>query len=48
MYVNDRTIDYGSDGRASIRKFLSDGQAIGMIDENFDPDDVDFIGAGDE
>mgnify|MGYP003323912181 FL=1 len=48
MYVNDRTIDYGNDGRASIRKFLSDGQSIGMINADFNPDNVDFIGAGDE
>ena len=48
MYVNERTIDYGSDGRASIRKFLSDGQNIGMIDANFDPYEVNFIGAGNE
>ncbi len=45
MYVNDRTIDYGSDGRASIRKFLADGQDIGMIDAKFDSDCLDFIGA---
>ena len=45
MYVNDRTIDYGPDGRASMRKFLSDGQKIGMIDPDFDPQCLDFIGA---
>ena len=45
MYVNDRTIDYGPDGRASIRKFLSDGKEIGLIDENFNPDCIDFIGS---
>ena len=45
MYVNDRTIDYGSDGRASIRKFLADGQDIGMIDAKFDSNCLDFIGA---
>ena len=45
MYVNQRTIDYGPDGRASIRKFLKDGQDIGMIDGDFDPDCLDFIGA---
>ena len=45
MYVNDRTIDYGTDGRSSIRKFLSDGQKIGMIDTEFDPESIDFIGA---
>ena len=45
MYVNDRTIDYGPDGRASMRKFLTDGQKIGMIDPDFDPNTMDFIGA---
>ena len=45
MYVNERTIDYGDDGRASIRKFLGDGQRIGMISPDFDPDGVDFIGS---
>ena len=48
MYVNERTIDYGIDGRASIKKFLKDGQDIGMIDVNFDTDSVDFIGADNE
>jgi 1,4-dihydroxy-6-naphthoate synthase len=45
MYVNERTIDYGEDGRSSIRKFLNDGKNIGMIDPNFNPDCVEFIGA---
>ncbi|MCS5535914.1 MAG: ABC transporter substrate-binding protein, partial [Candidatus Poseidoniales archaeon] len=45
MYVNDRTIDYGPDGRASIRKFLADGIKIGMIDSEFDPKSLNFIGA---
>ena len=44
MYVNERTLDYGEDGRASVRKFLSDGQNIGMVDPKFDPNGVDFIG----
>ena len=44
MYVNERTIDYGDDGRSSIRKFLTDAQNIGMVDENFKPEDIDFIG----
>ena len=44
MYVNERTIDYKDDGRASIRKFLSDGQRIGMIPEQFNPSEIDFIG----
>ncbi|MEC7703828.1 MAG: MqnA/MqnD/SBP family protein [Candidatus Thermoplasmatota archaeon] len=45
MYVNSRTIDYGNDGRESIRKFISDGQEIGMIDKSFDSNLIDFIGA---
>ncbi len=45
MYVNNRTIDYGPDGRASIRKFLADGIKIGMIDSEFDPNSLNFIGA---
>ena len=45
MYVNDRTIDYRSDGRASIRQFISEGQAIGLIDPNFDVNEMQFIGA---
>ncbi len=45
MYVNERTIDYKDDGRASIRKFLSEGQKIGLIRPDFDVDDIDFIGA---
>ena len=45
MYVNDRTIDYRSDGRASIRQFISEGQAIGLIDPSFDVNEMQFIGA---
>jgi len=45
MYVNDRTIDYRDEGRASIRKFINDGQAIGMIRPDFDVQTIDFIGA---
>ena len=45
MYVNDRTIDYRSDGRASIRQFIAEGQAIGLIDPNFDVNEMQFIGA---
>ena len=44
MYVNERTIDYGDDGRSSIRKFLTDAQNIGMIDSEFKPENIDFIG----
>ena len=45
MYVNARTIDYGSDGRSSVKKFLRDGQSIGMIDIQFNPDSIEFIGS---
>ena len=44
MYVNDRTIDYREDGRNSIKQFISEGQAIGLIDSNFNVDDMKFIG----
>ena len=45
MYVNERTIDYKNEGRDSIRKFLREGQDIGLIDANFDVGSVQFIGA---
>ena len=45
MYVNDRTIDYREDGRASIRKFLLEGQKIGLIDSKFEVEKMKFIGA---
>ena len=45
MYVNDRTIDYRDEGRASIRKFINDGQTLGLIRTDFDVDTIDFIGA---
>ena len=45
MYVNERTIDYGPDGRASVKKFLEEGQNIGMIDAHFDLDSLDFVGS---
>ena len=45
MYVNDRTIDYREDGRASIRQFILEGQQIGLIDSNFEVDKIEFIGA---
>ena len=45
MYVNDRTIDFRDDGRASIRQFISEGQEIGLIDSSFDVTSIKFIGA---
>ena len=48
MYVNDRTIDYKPEGRKSIRKFLKEGQEIGLIDSSFDINSIGFIGAKEE
>ena len=31
MYVNDRTLDYGADGREAIRKLLDLGYERGII-----------------
>jgi len=31
MYVNDRTLDYGKDGRDAIRKLLELGHERGLI-----------------
>jgi len=45
MYVNQRTVDYGSDGREAVRLFLRMGQEIGMIREDFDVESIDFVGA---
>lgn len=45
MYVNERTIDYREEGRASIRKFINDGQSLGLIRADFDVATIDFIGA---
>jgi len=45
MYVNERTIDYQEDGRESIRRFLTEGQNIGMVDSEFEVNGVSFIGA---
>lgn len=33
MYVNQRTLDLGSDGRESVREFLERGYAAGLIEE---------------
>jgi len=46
MYVNQRTIDYGEEGRASVRHFLKQGQEIGLIDSNFSANEIQFIGSG--
>jgi 1,4-dihydroxy-6-naphthoate synthase len=31
MYVNERTLDYGADGREAIRKLLAMGHERGII-----------------
>jgi 1,4-dihydroxy-6-naphthoate synthase len=41
MYVNDRTLDYGEDGREAIRKFLEMGFERGIIPHKAH---VDFVG----
>jgi len=41
MYVNERTLDYGSDGREAIRKLLAMGYERGVIPH---PVQVDFVG----
>ena len=33
MYVNQRTLDLGPDGRESVKQFLERGHAAGLIDE---------------
>ena len=40
MYVNDRTLDYGKDGREAIRKLLDLGYERGIISI---PPKVDFV-----
>jgi 1,4-dihydroxy-6-naphthoate synthase len=44
MYVNDRTIDYEQEGRDSVRKFIQEGQELGMIRPDFDTSNLRFIG----
>jgi 1,4-dihydroxy-6-naphthoate synthase len=41
MYVNDYTRDYGENGRAAIRRFLSDAHQAGYIDR---PPEITFVG----
>ena len=44
MYVNQRTIDYGEDGRNAVRIFLEKGKEIGLVREDFDTSKIEFIG----
>jgi 1,4-dihydroxy-6-naphthoate synthase len=41
MYVNERTLNYGDDGREAIRKLLNLGHERGIIPQ---PVKVDFVG----
>jgi 1,4-dihydroxy-6-naphthoate synthase len=41
MYVNERTLDYGKDGREAIAKLLEMGHAAGIIPNK---PMVDFVG----
>jgi 1,4-dihydroxy-6-naphthoate synthase len=41
MYVNDYTRDYGENGRAAIRRFLSDAHQAGFIGN---PPEITFVG----
>ena len=45
MYVNQRTLDYGNDGRDSVRRFLREGQESGMVNEEFNTEEIEFIGS---
>ena len=44
MYVNQRTLDYGEEGREAVRRFISEGQKIGMVDSTLDVKKIEFIG----
>lgn len=45
MYVNGRTLDYGQDGREAVRRFLSEGQSLGIIDNTLDISSIKFTGS---
>tara|TARA_B100000686_G_scaffold354445_1_gene464755 strand:+ start:3396 stop:4262 length:867 start_codon:yes stop_codon:yes gene_type:complete len=44
MYVNDRTLDYGEDGREAVMVFLERGKEIGLVRQDFNPRRMRFIG----
>ena len=44
MYVNERTLDYGEDGREAVRRFLREGQNIGVVDSSLDVSTIEFLG----
>jgi 1,4-dihydroxy-6-naphthoate synthase len=41
MYVNERTLDYGPDGREAVRRLLDMGHKAGIIPN---PARVEFVG----
>jgi len=47
MYVNERTVDYGPEGREAIRLFLKRGQEIGLVRGDMDVRDIQFVGHDD-
>ena len=48
MYVNERTIDYGDEGREAVRQFLERGQEVGLVRSDFDARGMEFIGADEQ
>ena len=44
MYVNERTIDYGEEGREAVMLFLEKGKEIGLVRQDFNPRMIEFIG----
>ena len=47
MYVNERSLDYGHEGREAIRLFLERGQEIGLVREDIVVREIQFIGYDD-
>jgi 1,4-dihydroxy-6-naphthoate synthase len=41
MYVNQRTLDYGDDGRRAVQLFLDRGHEEGIIPDRVEVDFVD-------
>ena len=44
MYVNERTLDYGEEGREAVRRFLIEGQNIGVVGSSLDVSKIEFFG----
>jgi len=44
MYVNERTVDYGREGREAVRLFLERGQEIGLVRGDMDMRAIQFVG----